>query len=67
MVSQNIVCSLRLTRAVPGPVGHRGVDPARDDDGVHEVREELAAFGHRARYDGGGGGGEHELGSADYY
>ena len=37
------------------------VDPAGDDDGVHEVRHELRPFGNSARDNGSGGSGEAKL------
>jgi hypothetical protein len=37
------------------------VDDGGDADAVHEVALELRAFGHRARHDRGGGGGERHL------
>ena len=42
-------------------MGHRGVHPASDDDGVHEVGEELASLSHCPRHYGGGCGGKHKL------
>ena len=50
-----------ITFSVPGPVGHRGVHPAGDDDRVHEVGEELASLRHRPRHNGGCCGRKHKL------
>ena len=47
--------------AVPGPVRHRRVDPAGQDDRVREVGEELATLGNCPGHDGGCCSGKHEL------
>mmetsp|Transcript_26222 Transcript_26222/g.66554 ORF Transcript_26222/g.66554 Transcript_26222/m.66554 type:complete len:470 (-) Transcript_26222:119-1528(-) len=46
---------------VPHPVHDDGVDEAGDDRGVHDIRAELRALGHRPRDDRGGGGSEDVL------
>ena len=48
---------------VPGPVRDRRVDEARDEDGVHEVRQELASLRDGPGHDRGRGGSKHKLNS----
>ena len=46
---------------VPGPVRDGRVDTARDDEGVHEVGQELTPLSYRPGDNRGRGGSEHKL------
>ena len=49
------------TRALPGPVGDRGIDPAGDEDAVDKISHKGASLGDASRHDGGGCSSKHEL------